>query len=535
MPKATELPAGHSAQHNLPDGSPCLRPRRRELLQGAALLAAGAALGPALPGCAGLRRITGFEEYRSYDAVGLAELVRRGHADPLELLEIAIQSTEASNPELNFIATPLYEYAHRRITAGLPEGPLKGVPYLLKDIGVHLEGTRITFGSRLFQNFVSSFTSTIVQRYQQAGLVIFGRTTTPEFGGTTTTESLLFGATRNPWNTQHSSGGSSGGAATAVAAGVLPAAHATDGGGSIRIPASCCGLFGLKPSRGRTPLGPSILEASAGLSVGHAITRSVRDSAALLDATQGLEPGATAAPPPPMRPYLEETRRTPGRLRIAVPGAYAEDSGAPVHPDCLAALQDATVLCAELGHEIVRVPSFDIPVQKIADAAGAILSVSALEAVHAIENARGQPVSAAELEPLTLLRVNAGRHITGIQYLAARRQLEQAAVQTAHLMQKFDAVLTPTMSAPPPPLGYLDLRQPAEDFMRRVLPFVLFTTLYNITGQPAMSVPLYWNAQQLPIGVMFAARFGDEATLFRLATQLETARPWQQRRPPAAG
>ncbi len=532
MNKKTNASASLAAKREPTDSADYLRPRRRDLLRGSALLAAGAALSPVLPGCASVRSLSRLEEYRSYDAVGLAQLVRRGDADPLELLDYAIQSAEAVNPELNFMAVRLYEHARQRIAKGLPEGPLAGVPYLLKDLGLHLEGTRTTSGSRLFRDFTSSFTSTLVHRCQRAGLVIFGRTTTPEFGGSVTTESLLFGATRNPWNTNLSSGGSSGGAAAAVAAGVLPAAHATDGGGSIRIPASCCGLFGLKTSRGRTPLGPSPLEVNAGLSVGHAITRTVRDSAALLDATQGLEPGATNGPPPPKRPYLEETKRSPGRLRIAVPASYGNAENAiPLHPDCLAALRDATDLCSELGHEIVQMPALDIPVQKIAAAAGAILSVSALSTVQAVEQRRGQPVSAAELEPLTLLRVEGGRKINGAQYLAARRQLEQTMVQAAHFMRDFDIVLTPTLAAPPPPLGYLDLGQNAEDFARRVLPFVIFTTLYNITGQPAMSVPLYWNADQVPIGTMFAARFGDEATLFRFGAQLEKARPWRDRRP----
>ena len=524
----------------LPDSMVRLRPRRRELLRGSALLAAGAALSPALQSCASApppRAIRQLEEYRSYDAVGLAELVRRGEADPRELLEYAIQSAEASNPSLNFMAVRLYDHARQSIIKGLPAGPLAGVPYLLKDLGVHLEGTRTTAGSRLFQDFVSSFTSTIVHRYQQAGLVIFGRTTSPELGKSVTTESLLFGATRNPWNTSLSSGGSSGGAAAAVAAGVLPAAHATDGGGSIRIPASFCGLFGLKPSRGRTPLGPNILEANAGLSVGHAVTRTVRDSAALLDVTQGVEPGATNGPPPPKRPYLEEIKRAPGRLRIAVPGNREDaDSGnPPLHPDCVAALRETATLCRELGHEVVQVPTLNISLEKAAAAVGTIFSVGDLLTVQPVERMRGQPVSAADLEPLTLLQIEAARKITGTQYLAARYQLEQIAIQMARFMQNFDLILTPTMAAPPPPLGYLDLGQKPEDFQRRVLPFVAYTGLYNVTGQPAISVPLYWNAAQLPIGTMFAARFGDEATLFRLAAQLEKARPWRERRPLMAG
>src|SRR6266508_2155832 len=290
------------------------------------------------------------EEFESFDGLGLAGLVRRGDVSPAELLDAAVSRVEARNPELNAVVTRLYDHARAAIAAGLANGPFTGVPYLLKDLGAHYAGAVTSFGSALFKDFVLDHDSEITARLRRAGLVIFGKTNTPEMGLAASTEPRLFGPTRNPWKLGHSAGGSSGGSAAAVAAGYLPMAHATDGGGSIRIPASKCGLFGLKPSRGRTPAGPDLGEGLAGMATGHCVSRSVRDSAALLDATHGPASGDPYAAPPLPRPLLDEVGAPPGRLRIAV--CTTDYLGKPIHPACTAAVEATARLCASLGHDV---------------------------------------------------------------------------------------------------------------------------------------------------------------------------------------
>src|SRR5579871_6392796 len=298
-----------------------------------------------------------FKEYGNFDAVGLAELVRKKEVTPQELLDEAVARTETIDPKINAVVVKHYDYARRQIEKGLPEGPFTGVPFLLKDLDL-LEGTRTTFGASLYKDEVANHNGTLAQRFLNAGLTIFGKSASPEFGLMPTTEPRVHGPTRNPWNPAHSSGGSSGGAAAAVAARILPVAHASDGGGSIRIPASCCGLFGLKPTRARNPLGPDFGDIMGGLPVEHAITRSVRDSAALLDATNGPDVGDPYCAPPPARPFLQEVGADPGRLRIAF--TTVAPTGVPIHPDCVAAVQAAAKLCSELGHEVTEgAPSFD--------------------------------------------------------------------------------------------------------------------------------------------------------------------------------
>lgn len=289
-------------------------------------------------------------EFDSYDGLGLADLVRRGDVSAGELLDIAIARVEAGNPELNAVVSRLYDQARAAVAAGLPEGPFTGVPYLLKDLGAHFTGAVTTFGSALFKDFVADHDSEITVRLRRVGLVIFGKTNTPEMGLAASTEPRLFGPTRNPWSLDHSSGGSSGGSAAAVAAGMVPMAHATDGGGSIRIPASCCGLFGLKPTRARNPMGPDAGEGWGGASVGHAVTRTVRDSAALLDATSGPDIGDPYWAPPPARPFLQEVGRDPGRLRIAI--TTRPWNGQPVDPECVEAALAAGRLGERLGHQV---------------------------------------------------------------------------------------------------------------------------------------------------------------------------------------
>ncbi|MFK8020431.1 MAG: amidase [Pseudomonadales bacterium] len=499
--------------------------KRRDFLASAATLVA-AMSAPKLTGANAMSRKPAsmrFDEYVTFDAMGLAELVSKGEVSAQELLEIAIARSAQVNGTLNAINLPYFDLARDAIKAGLAEGPLTGVPWLLKDLHMKLKGTRTTYGSQFFADYTADYNSTLVDRYQQAGLVIFGKTHSPEFGGTATTESALWGDTLNPWNLEHSSGGSSGGSSAAVSAGILPAANASDGGGSIRIPASCCGLFGMKPTRARTPLGPDRFEGGNGQSVVHAVTRSVRDSALILDISQGSETGAPYHAPAPERPYLEELTREPGKLRIALMAKPIVPM--PVHAECSAAVDEAARLCERLGHEVVEAAPA-VPVKEYYEAVGVISAVGALATVTAREKVLGRKVTREDLEPITFARAQQGRSITGLQYAQARRFFHQMGAVLGQFHTQYDLILSPTMASPPAKIGELSLRANFESYQRAAVNASVFTHLFNVTGQPAMSVPLYWSASGLPIGVMFAARFGDEATLFRLAAQLEQAQPW---------
>jgi Asp-tRNA(Asn)/Glu-tRNA(Gln) amidotransferase A subunit family amidase len=471
-----------------------------------------------------------FDDYESYDALALALLVQKRELSPRELLEAALERAARRNPAVNAIPIPMHEEA-RRVAEAPPEGPFRGVPFLLKDLYAMYPGVRTTHGSRLFADHVPDHENELVARYRRAGLVIFGKSASPEFGITTSTESALFGPTRNPWNLEHSAGGSSGGAAAAVAAGILPAAHASDGGGSIRIPASCCGLFGLKPSRGRIPFGPDAGEGWSGMSTAHAVTRSVRDSAALLDVVQGEDLGAPYASPPRKRPFLAEVGAPPGRLRIAL--QLTSFNGSDTHPDCAAAARDAAKLCAELGHEVEEA-TLAIDAAAFGRASQVIIAANLRASVLERLAALGRELRDDDLEPATRLMFEAAKGADAAEYARAIRVIHALGRQVSRFLQERDLLLTPTLGTPPLPLGRLALTNPGTDFMRDLLQTVGYTQLLNASGHPAMSVPLAWNAAGLPIGVQFVARFGDEATLFRLAAQLEQARPWFRRRPAQA-
>ena len=463
------------------------------------------------------------------DALGLAALVRSREISASELLEATIAKAVTADETYNFLAREHFAMARDAAARPLPEGPFTGVPWLIKDLNTFIEGTITGQGSRYYQDNVASYTSEIVKRYQKAGLVIFGKTTTPEFGITGTTESLATGKTRNPWDVEHIAGGSSGGAAAAVAAGVIPAAHATDGGGSIRIPASCCGLFGLKPSRGRTPMGPGRTEGWGGLSIHHAVTRSVRDSAALLDATAGVEPGGRYSAPTPERPFLQEVTRDPGKLRIAL---WTETpGGTPVDPQCLAAAQDTALLCESLGHEVSEAaPAIDA--EALGRASFVMVTASLAAEIAARAEATGIPAGPDVLELVTLAMMGIGQGFTAADWVRANNTFMEAATAVATFMEDYDVILSPTLAMVPPKLGVIDLSpDKVETFFANVTPFTPWTGLFNQTGQPSMSVPLAMSAENLPIGSMFTARYGDEATLFRLAGQLETARPWFNKLP----
>jgi amidase len=464
------------------------------------------------------------------DATAQAELVRRKEVKPIELVDAAIERIERLNPTLNAVITPMYEEARTVATGELPDGAFTGVPFLLKDLFASYAGVRMTFGSAFLRDFVPDHDSELVIRLKRAGLVILGKANLSEFGLIPTTEPYLFGPTRNPWDTGRMPGGSSGGSAAAVAARMVPAAHGADGGGSIRIPASCCGLFGLKPTRARTPLGPDWGLPLSELTIDHALTRSVRDSAALLDATSGPDVGDPFSAPPPARPFLQEVGADPGRLRIAF--TTEAPTGTAVHADCVSAVREAAALCADLGHEVVEAaPS--VPGEQLVQpfltvwAAGCAIDLDDLALLT------GRTATPDQVEPLTWALYEMGRQTSASSYLLAVTSLQRLARDIGHFFVDYDVWLTPTLTEPPLPLGSFD--SPPENPLKGIeqaAEFMPTTPMANFTGQPAMSVPLFWNGDGLPIGTQFFGRFGDEATLFRLAAQLEEARPWAGRRPP---
>jgi amidase len=469
------------------------------------------------------------DEFDRYDALGLADLVRRREVDPTALLDRAIERTEAVNGQINAVVLKHYDLARDQIAAGLPQGPFSGVPFLVKDLGAAIAGTVITEGSRAFADNVSETDATVTRRAKAAGLVIFGKTATPEFGLTTTTESALWGATRNPWNLDRIAGGSSGGSAAAVAARIVPMAHASDGGGSIRVPAACCGLFGLKPSRGRVPYGPGQGVGWNGLSTQHAVTLSVRDSAALLDALAGPDVGDSVVPPAPVGGFLEAAGRAPGKLRVALIESAA--SGAAVHPDVRAGLADVVTLCESLGHH-VEVATLSLDVAALGEGMGVSMGVDIARKLDLRAKALGRPLKDDEIEPITARIAERGRLVTGRAYVDARRAFDVAGARYAGLFERFDLVLSPTLAEPPGALGRMSLDLDIGDYMRAIGAFTPYTALHNQIGVPAMSVPLVWSPDGLPLGMMFAAPYGREDLLLSLATQLEAARPWFDRLPP---
>jgi amidase len=470
-------------------------------------------------------------DYDRYDGVGLAELVKARQLTAGELLDAAIERVEQRNPAVNAVVNRMYDQAKAAIAAGLPSGPFTGVPYLLKDLGVYYAGAVTSAGSDFFRDVIADHDSEIVARMKRAGLVIFGKTNTPEFGLSTSTEPRLFGPTRNPWNPAFSAGGSSGGAAAAVAAGMLPMAHGTDGGGSIRIPASCCGLFGLKPTRARNPMGPDVGEGWNGATIGHAITRTVRDSAALLDATSGPDIGDPYWAPPPKLRYLAEVGADPGRLRIAF--TTRAWNGQAVDPECVAAVVQAAKLCESLGHHLEEAtPAIDEAAR--AQAARAISCAHTRAALETRGEVLGRPPRPEDVEAVTWATAEYGRTISASDYARAIVVMHRTGRVVGHFFTRFDLLLTPSMCKPPYQLGVLTMTGTVEAYREAIVGTLAFTQPFNTAGNPAMSVPLHWSPEGLPVGVQFAAPFGDEATLFRLAAQLEVAQPWANRRPPRA-
>ena len=468
------------------------------------------------------------EEYLAEDAVGLAGLVAARNISAAEALEAALARAAKLNPKLNAITMDLAERA-RHAAAGPLEGPLAGVPFLLKDLGPKLAGTPTTESSKLYAQEIATTDSPLTMLYKAAGLVIFGKTNTPEMGLEPVTEPEMFGPTRNPWDVSRTSGGSSGGAAAAVAAGILPAAHASDGGGSIRIPASCCGLFGLKPSRGRVSYAPKD-EGWGGFSCGHVVSRSVRDSAVLLDIAAQPQPGDPYWTAPPAHPFATSAAEDPRRLRIAFTTAAFGADG--IDPECAEAVRAAARLCEDLGHQVEEA---DPPIDRAAlAAAGAVISASVAADLDAAATARGRPIGADEVEPVTWSSYERGRQVSGSLYIQSLRAAHGLGRAMGAFMATHDILICSTLGMPAVPIGYLKGGDPPdwEGYARRLFEFMPNTQAFNITGQPAASVPLAMSRSGLPIGVQLVGRQAEDALVLSLAGQLERAAPWAARRPP---
>ncbi len=468
------------------------------------------------------------------DALGQAELVLSGAVQPIELVEAVIARIEELNPQLNAIVTPMYDLAREAARGDIPEGPFRGVPFLLKDLGASYAGVRQTGGSKSLARNISQTDSELVVRQKRAGLITVAKTNTPEFGLTGTTESHFLGAARNPWDLERTTGGSSGGSSAAVAARIVPMAHASDGGGSIRIPASCCGLFGLKPTRARNTLAPGAGDRLSGLVCEHAVSLTVRDSAALLDATAGPHPGDPYPAPPKQRPFLDETRTEPGSLRIAFSLWPPIDT--PVHQDCVKAVESTAKLLESLGHKVEEAAP-EVGMEQFRQAFMVLWLSSFAGTVEGIAAATSSAPNPDLYEPMNWQLYQQGVQIKGWEYLRAVGYLQALSRRFASFFETYDVWLTPTVAEPPPKLGVLhpgpEVASPdASRIVERMFQFVPFTQFANTTGQPAMSMPLHWNDAGLPIGVHFTGRFGDEATLFRLAAQLEQEQPWIGRKPP---
>lgn len=471
-----------------------------------------------------------FSEYPQYDAIGLAELIRSKQVGAHEVLEAAIRRIETCNPAVNAVVHKAYDLARQSLdTPAGAHGPLHGVPFLLKDILGDCRGMPSRLSSRLLHERLMSQDCELVARFRRAGLVFVGKTNTPEFGILPTTESDYYGAARNPWNLAYSTGGSSGGAAAAVAARMVPAAHGNDGGGSIRIPASCCGLVGLKPTRARNSMAPDFGELLSGLLDEHVLTRSVRDSAALLDATHGAVPGDPYRAPPVGGAFLDETRRQPGRLRIAF--SRVDLYGRPLHADCIEAVERTAALLEALGHEVEEAqPEIDAATF---NQAFATLWFSGIAfAVELMAMQLGRRPQPHELEGLTQAVHQRGLAVSAVEYQLSELVAQQVGRQMAQFHLRYDCWLTPTLATPPLRNGCIDIHeQDLEKAYAPIIDYSPFTAIQNASGQPAISLPLHWNAEGLPIGLMFSAAAGEEALLFRLAAQLEQARPWQHREP----
>jgi len=495
----------------------------------------------------------GFGEYGNFDALGLAELVRTGQISPLELLDEALTRTATVNPRINAVIHLMEGRARASIAAGVPDGPFRGVPFLIKDLMTAYAGEPMRCGSRLFREFVPPEDEELTRRYKAAGLVIFGKTNTPELGVTNVTEPELFGPTRNPWDLERTPSGSSGGSAAAVAARIVPAANANDGGGSIRTPASNCGLVGLKPSRGRNPTGPQAPDVWWGFIGEHVVTRTVRDSAALLDATCGAYPQQLMRLAPPQRTYLEETGLEPGRLRVAF--SYDPGLGRSLHPENRKALEATSRTLDRLGHEVVEV-RLPLPPESFVESYAALVSADVAATLRMAGELLGRPAASDDVELATWILARMGEAQSAADVAQALWNMQLFSRQWLAWASGFDVLLTPTVGVPPMKIGAYQLspmqrqglklltalpagallsqRPKVVEAFEPVFEASPFTMVANVTGQPSISLPLHWTEEGLPMGMLFTAGIGEEGVLFRLAAQLEQAMPWRERVAPHA-
>lgn len=459
------------------------------------------------------------DEYASYDGLGLADLVRRREVAALELVDLAISAIERLDIKLNAVVFRAFEAARARAQTPL-SGPFAGVPFLAKDLGLEWQGLPVSQGARYFKGYVPAYDGELAARWRRAGAIPLGRTNSPEFGLSVATEPKLHGIARNPWNPERTPGGSSGGAAAALASRMVPIVHANDGGGSIRIPASHCNLFGLKPTRGRTPVGPAFGELWNGHAINHAITRTVRDSAALLDATAGPSPGDPYAAPGQPASYLAEIERPPAALRISASWTAPKDY--PVDPEVAATIAEAAKFLRTLGHRVEdAAPAYDHGA--LEQGHGVVVAANIAADIVECTQFLGRAPKEEELEPDTWDLIRLGQGLTAEVFERARRLLHRQARGIAQHFERFDVHLCPVVAVPPPKHG--------ETPVERIGHFIAFTCPWNGTGQPACAVPFGWTADGLPIGVQFVGRFGDETTLLKLAAQIEAARPWANFRP----
>lgn len=459
------------------------------------------------------------DEFAKLDGLGLADLVRRKEVAALELVDLAIATIERLDPRLNAVPIRVFDAARAQAKQAL-SGPFAGVPFLAKDLGLEWRGLPVTQGARYFRGYVPAFDAELAARWRKTGLIPLGRTTAPEFGLNVATEPKLYGIARSPWNPAHTPGGSSGGAGAALAARMVPVAHANDGGGSIRIPASHCNLFGLKPTRGRTPVGPAFGELWNGHAINHALPRTVRDSAALLDATAGPSPGDPYAAPEKPASYLAETARPPGRLRIAASWTGPKDY--TVAPEVAATVQAAARLLGELGHTVEEArPTYDHAA--LEQGHGVVIAANMAADIVECTAFLGRAPATDDLEPDTWELIRFGQKLSAEVFERARRSLHRQSRLIGAFFETYEVLLTPVVAVPPPRHG--------ETTVDRLSHFIAFTFPWNATGQPACSVPFGWTKDGLPIGIQLVGRFGDETTLLKLAAQIEAARPWAEKRP----
>lgn len=490
-----------------------------------------------------------FRTYSQYDALGLSELIRKGETTATEVLEAAIARAEAVNPQINAIIHTMYGKARERAHQPLPNHILAGVPYLMKDLELSFAGEPMTHGSQAMKNYVPKEDSFTVQKMKNIGLNIFGKTNTPELGITPFTEPKANGITRNPWNPDYSAGGSSGGSAAAVAAGIVPIASAGDGGGSIRIPASACGLFGIKPSRGRISLGPGNSEGWSGLVSSFAVSRTVRDSAALMDALIGSQPGDPFIFQKPENSFLSEIQTAPKTLKIAF--STQHPFGQKVAPECIDAINNTVKLLTSMGHQVEEIP---LPYEEaVLTKTFFMLMADVAADLDILGEMRGRPIQKDEVEITTWLLNLLGRAYSARDFAYARKQWNTISRRFGQIHETYDLWLCPSLATTPIKNGalqstateefilkiairlglvpYLKGTGVVDTIAKRTLGYIPYTPIANMTGQPSMSVPLHWTQNGLPVGVMFTAKMGDEATLFRLAAQLEQAQPWKHKRP----